>query len=102
MGTEVERNANPISSSTDEDLKELEADYAKLREETEQLIIERTELDSELRTVRKKAERLEENVNLLKMPPLIIGHLQDVSFSSFIISFPYCRARAIPRFRVAR
>lgn len=78
MGTEVERNANPISSSTDEDLKELEADYAKLREETEQLIIERTELDSELRTVRKKVERLEENVNLLKMPPLIIGHLQDV------------------------
>jgi len=78
MGTEVERNANHISSSTDEDLKELEADYAKLREETEQLIIERTELDSELRTVRKKVERLEENVNLLKMPPLIIGHLQDV------------------------
>ena len=78
MGTEVERNANPISSSTDEDLKELEADYAKLREETEQLIIERTELDAELRTVRKKVERLEENVNLLKMPPLIIGHLQDV------------------------
>ena len=31
-----------------------------------------------MRTLRKRIERLDENVNLLKMPPLIVGHIQDV------------------------
>jgi proteasome regulatory subunit len=35
-------------------------------------------LEAEVRALRKKVERLDENVNLLKMPPHIIGHLQDV------------------------
>jgi proteasome regulatory subunit len=62
----------------EEHLQELEEAYAQLREETQHLINQRTELDAEIRTLRKKIERLDENVNLLKMPPLIIGHLQDV------------------------
>lgn len=78
MGTEVERNDAGMPNSSDEDLKELEEAYAKLRDDSQQLINERTTLEAEIRTLRKKVERLDENVNLLKMPPLIIGHLQDV------------------------
>ena len=78
MGTEVGRNDIGMPSSSDDDIKELEEAYAKLRDDSQQLINERTTLEAEIRTLRKKVERLDENVNLLKMPPLIIGHLQDV------------------------
>ncbi|RJU90778.1 MAG: AAA family ATPase [Candidatus Poseidoniales archaeon] len=67
-----------MPNSSDDDLKDLEEAYAKLRDDSQQLINERTTLEAEIRTLRKKVERLDENVNLLKMPPLIIGHLQDV------------------------
>ena len=67
-----------MPTSQDDDIRELEEAYAKLRDESQQLINERTSLESEVRTLRKKVERLDENVNLLKMPPHIIGHLQDV------------------------
>ena len=78
MGTEVGRNDTGMPNSSDDDLKDLEEAYAKLRDDSQQLINERTTLEAEIRTLRKKVERLDENVNLLKMPPLIIGHLQDV------------------------
>jgi proteasome regulatory subunit len=78
MGTDVDRNDRSMPNSSDDDIRELEEAYAKLRDESQQLINERTSLESEVRTLRKKVERLDENVNLLKMPPHIIGHLQDV------------------------
>ena len=78
MGTDVDRNDRSMPTSQDDDIRELEEAYAKLRDESQQLINERTSLESEVRTLRKKVERLDENVNLLKMPPHIIGHLQDV------------------------
>ena len=78
MGTEVERNDGAMPNSSEDDLRELEEAYAELRDESQKLINERTTLEAEVRTLRKRVERLDENVNLLKMPPLIIGHLQDV------------------------
>ena len=78
MGTDVDRNDRSMPTSQDDDIRELEEAYAKLRDESQQLINERTSLESEVRTLRKKVERLDENVNLLKMPPHIIGQLQDV------------------------
>ena len=58
-----------MPNTQDDDIRELEEAYAKLRDESQQLINERTSLESEVRTLRKKVERLDENVNLLKMPP---------------------------------
>ena len=78
MGTEVERTDGDLPSGPDDDLRTLEEAYAELRDETQQLINERTTLKAEMRTLRKRIERLDENVNLLKMPPLIVGHLQDI------------------------
>ena len=78
MGTEVDRNDGHLPNSSEDDLKKLEEDYASLRDETQQLINERTTLEAEMRTLRKRIERLDENVNLLKMPPLIVGHIQDI------------------------
>ena len=78
MGTDVERTDGNLPNNADDDLRSLEEAYAELREESQQLINERTSLAAEMRTLRKKIERLEENVNLLKMPPLTVGHIQDI------------------------
>lgn len=78
MGTEVERTDNSLPHSVDDDLRELEEAYAALRDKTQQLINERSSLEAEVRSLRKKIDRLDENVNLLKLPPLIIGHIQDI------------------------
>ena len=78
MSTEVERTDGDLPGGPDDELRTLEEAYAELRDETQQLINERTTLEAEMRTLRKRIERLDENVNLLKMPPLIVGHLQDV------------------------
>jgi len=78
MGTDVERTDGKMPSNPDDDIRQLEDAYAELRDEAQQLINERTTLEAEMRTLRKRIERLDENVNLLKMPPLIVGHIQDV------------------------
>ena len=78
MGTDVERTDGDLPLNADDELRSLEEKYADLREETQQLINERTTLEAEMRTLRKKIERLDENVNLMKMPPLIVGHIQDI------------------------
>ena len=78
MSTEVERTDGDLPGGADDELQTLEEAYAELRDETQQLINERTTLEAEMRTLRKRIERLDENVNLLKMPPLIVGPLQDV------------------------
>lgn len=78
MGTDVERGDQKLPQSSDDDIRELEEAYSALRDETQQLINERTTMEAEIRGLRKKIDRLDENVNLLKMPPLIIGHIQDI------------------------
>jgi proteasome regulatory subunit len=78
MGTDVERTDGDLPVNADDELRSLEEAYADLREETQQLINERTTLEAEMRTLRKRIERLDENVNLMKMPPLIVGHIQDI------------------------
>jgi len=78
MGTDVERNESAMHNKAEEDLRQLEESYAALRDESQQLINERNTLEADVRQLRKKIDRLEENVNLLKMPPLIIGHIQDI------------------------
>jgi proteasome regulatory subunit len=67
-----------MPNTAEEDLRQLEESYAALRDESQQLINERNTLEADVRQLRKKIDRLEENVNLLKMPPLIIGHIQDI------------------------
>ena len=78
MGTEVGKGASPTISKEDKDLKLLEQDYARLKDEAQRLISERIQLENDLSNVKKRASRLDEEVRILKNPPLIIGHLQDV------------------------
>ena len=78
MSSEVENNNTPLSSQSDDELIKLEEDYQKLLADSQSLINERSYLETEIRTLKKRATRLDDEVRLLKTPPLIIGHLQDV------------------------
>ena len=78
MSSEVENNNTPLSSHSDDEIKKLEEDYQKLLDDSQNLINERSYLETEIRTLKKRATRLDDEVRLLKTPPLIIGHLQDV------------------------
>jgi proteasome regulatory subunit len=78
MGTEVDRNSKSMKNHRDDDFQKLELDYKNLQEKTQELISERTHIESELRNLKKQAGRLEEEVRHLRAPPLIVGTLQDV------------------------
>ena len=78
MSSEVEKSNTPHSSHSDDEIKQLEEDYQKLLDDSQNLINERSYLETEIRTLKKRATRLDDEVRLLKSPPLIIGHLQDV------------------------
>ena len=78
MGTEVDNGSNSHLTKDDSDLKHLEQDYIRLKDEAQRLISERIQLENEMANIKKRASRLHEEVRILKNPPLIVGHLQDV------------------------
>lgn len=78
MGTEVDNGSNSHLAKDDSDLKHLEQDYIRLKDEAQRLISERIQLENEMANIKKRASRLNEEVRILKNPPLIVGHLQDV------------------------
>ena len=78
MVGDVDTPPNDLKSSNEEDLKQLEDDFRKLQEQSQDLINERAHLESEIRSMKKRANRLDEEVRSLKSPPLIVGHLEDI------------------------
>ena len=78
MGGEV-RNPSTDNITVDDELRKLQSEYTALHEEASQLVAERVaQLESSIMKLKKKAIRLESEVALLKSPPMIIGHIQDV------------------------
>ena len=78
MGTDVGNSPSDIQVNEDSDLKSLEQDFKQLQDEAQRLLSERVHLENDLANIKKRASRLDEEVRILKSPPLIIGHLQDV------------------------
>ena len=78
MGTDVDNGSSDILGNDDSDLKSLEQGFKELQEEAQRLLSERVHLENDLANIKKRASRLDEEVRILKSPPLIIGHLQDV------------------------
>ena len=78
MVGEVEVPSKDIKTSPDEDIKLLEEEFRALQDQTQDLINERAHMESEIRSLKKRANRLDEEVRSLKSPPLIVGHLEDI------------------------
>ena len=53
MGSEVERNSDAVKNHREDEFQKLEQDYRQLQEQTQELISERTHIESELRNVKK-------------------------------------------------
>ena len=58
-------------------LKRLENDYRDLTEKAQNLLTERVYLENEVGQQKKKVNRLEEEIRMLRSPPHIVGHIQD-------------------------
>ncbi|MEC8242252.1 MAG: proteasome-activating nucleotidase [Candidatus Thermoplasmatota archaeon] len=78
MVGDVDTPSKDVKASTEEDLKQLEDDFKAPQDQTQDLINERAHMESEIRTLKKRANRLDEEVRSLKSPPLIVGHLEDI------------------------
>tara|TARA_B100001248_G_scaffold261456_1_gene252719 strand:+ start:578 stop:1807 length:1230 start_codon:yes stop_codon:yes gene_type:complete len=78
MVGDVDTPTKDVKASTEEDLKQLETDFKTLQDQTQDLINERAHMESEIRALKKRANRLDEEVRSLKSPPLIVGHLEDI------------------------
>ena len=61
----------------DGQLKRLENDYRELTEKAQNLLTERVYLENEVGQQKKKVNRLEEEIRMLRSPPHIVGHIQD-------------------------
>ena len=75
--------------STDDDLMEksdpnrlaldrLTKDYRELSDKAQQLLTEKLFLENELAQLKKRSNRLEEELSNIRTPPLIVGFIQDV------------------------
>ena len=53
MGTDVDRNSESVNNHRDDDFQKLEQEFRRLQEKTQELISERTHIESELRNVKK-------------------------------------------------
>ena len=61
----------------DGQLKRLENDFRDLTEKAQNLLTERVYLENEVGQQKKKVNRLEEEIRMLRSPPHIVGHIQD-------------------------
>ena len=59
-------------------LKELKEKYTLLSEDAKQLMTEKMFLENELSQLKKRVNRLDEEIRSLRTPPYIIGNVQDV------------------------
>tara|TARA_B100001750_G_scaffold103296_1_gene81714 strand:- start:1958 stop:3205 length:1248 start_codon:yes stop_codon:yes gene_type:complete len=61
----------------DGQLSRLEKDFRELTERAQNLLTERVYLENEVSQQKKKVNRLEEEIRMLRSPPHIVGHVQD-------------------------
>tara|TARA_B100000989_G_scaffold298114_1_gene286163 strand:- start:18022 stop:19242 length:1221 start_codon:yes stop_codon:yes gene_type:complete len=78
MGTDIDTKPTSPMSTEDSDLKSLEVEFTQLHDEVKRLISDRVHLENELTDIKRRASKLDEEVRILKSPPLIVGHLQDI------------------------
>jgi len=75
-----DKSTNDITSDSisKKTLNELKEQYALLSEDAKQLMTEKMFLENELSQLKKRVNRLDEEIRSLRTPPYIIGNIQDV------------------------
>ena len=74
----VDDNLLEKGDSNDSVLQQLTKDYRDLSEKAQQLLTEKIFLENEMTQLKKRSNRLEEELSNIRTPPLIVGFIQDL------------------------
>lgn len=77
-GDVIRRGSGEKPRKAEDEMIKLQTDFREMHENVQRLTTEKMQLERDLDGIRKIAHRLEDEVNSLRSPPLIIGHLQDM------------------------
>ena len=73
-GEDIKEDISPMSDSAKEDtLDRLSKDFDDLSEHAQQLLTEKLFLENEFAQLKKRANRLDEELRNIKTPPLVVG-----------------------------
>jgi len=78
MGTDIDKAVKNPRITEDAELKILENDFEALQQEAQSLLKDKLYLENEISDLKKRASSLDNELRVLRSPPLIIGHIQDV------------------------
>ena len=71
-------SASDFESSTETAIRRLTKDFEDLSDKAQQLLTEKLFLENEFAQLKKRANRLDEELRNIKTPPLVIGFIQDI------------------------
>jgi proteasome regulatory subunit len=71
-------SSHKIGSIAERTLQDIEHEFEILREQAQQLLSEKLDMENKVAKQKQKVKRLEEEVRLMRMPPHVIGNIQDV------------------------
>tara|TARA_S200000501_G_scaffold153244_1_gene144440 strand:- start:29864 stop:31078 length:1215 start_codon:yes stop_codon:yes gene_type:complete len=81
-GSDAHRQEDPSNISS---VSNLQSEIKVLSENAQQLLTDKLLLESEISQVKKRASRLEEEIRNLRTPPMVIGHIQDLTDEGAIV-----------------
>jgi len=81
-GSDAQRQDDPSNISS---VSNLQSEIKVLSETAQQLLTDKLLLESEISQVKKRASRLEEEIRNLRTPPMVIGHIQDLTDEGAIV-----------------
>ena len=89
MSSEVDESGsikNDISINDNSDsIKDIKKNFSLLSEKAQQLLTDKIFLENECSRLKKRANRLEEELSNLHAPPFVVGHLQDTVNDNAIV-----------------
>jgi proteasome regulatory subunit len=90
MSSEVDKsgflkNDIPTNDMNSDSIKEIKKDFVLLTEKAQQLLTDKIFLENECSRLKKRANRLEEELSNLHAPPFVVGHLQDTMNDNAIV-----------------
>ena len=89
MSSEVDESGfikNDISVNDNSDsIKDIKKNFLLLSEKAQQLLTDKIFLENECSRLKKRANRLEEELSNLHAPPFVVGHLQDIVNDNAIV-----------------
>ena len=81
-GSDTHRQEDPSKISS---VSNLQSEIKGLTETAQQLLTDKLLLESEITQIKKRASRLEEEIRNLRTPPMVIGHIQDLTAEGAIV-----------------